>query len=92
MTLKHAFEYKGFPFTLIRMKPEAKHKNKLEMLEERSRLAEEGGGAKRVEKQRSNGRMTAREREIAAVVSGASEPIQRATMKLAPRPIVQIAP
>ena len=44
------------------MKPEAKHKNKLEMLDERSRQAEEGGGLKRTEKQRANGRMTARER------------------------------
>src|SRR5436190_10900420 len=44
------------------MNPEARHKNKLEMLKERSRLAEEGGGQKRLEKQRSSGKLTARER------------------------------
>src|SRR5215211_5592805 len=44
------------------MKPEPKHKNKLELLEERSHLAEEGGGQARMEKQRASGKMTARER------------------------------
>lgn len=36
--------------------------NKLERLKERSRLAEDGGGGARVEKQRAAGKMTARER------------------------------
>src|SRR5215211_7057603 len=44
------------------MKPEPKHKNKLELLEERSHLAEQGGGAQRVAKQKAGGKMTARER------------------------------
>jgi len=44
------------------MKPEARQKTKLEVLKERSRLAEEGGGQKRLEKQRSSGKLTARER------------------------------
>ena len=37
-------------------------KSKLELLKEKSRLAEQGGGAARVEKQRAAGKMTARER------------------------------
>src|SRR6187551_2896090 len=44
------------------MTPESKTKNKIEVLSERSRLAEEGGGQKRLEKQRSSGKLTARER------------------------------
>ena len=44
------------------MQPETKTKNKIELLRERSQLAEEGGGAARLEKQRSTGKMTARER------------------------------
>src|SRR5215213_7311803 len=44
------------------MKPETRPMNKLELLEEKSRLAEEGGGAARVEKQKAGGKMTARER------------------------------
>src|SRR5687767_357866 len=44
------------------MTPEAKHKNKLELLKERSELAEAGGGEKRLEKQRASGKLTARER------------------------------
>ncbi|MDQ3321425.1 MAG: acyl-CoA carboxylase subunit beta [Acidobacteriota bacterium] len=36
--------------------------NKLELLQEKSRLAEQGGGAARMEKQRASGKMTARER------------------------------
>ncbi len=44
------------------MKPESKTKSKIELLKERSRIAEEGGGPKRIEKQRSSGKMTARER------------------------------
>ena len=36
--------------------------NKLETLKEKSRLAEQGGGAARLEKQRAAGKMTARER------------------------------
>ena len=44
------------------MKSETAKKNKLELLNERSKLAEEGGGKARLEKQRSGGKMTARER------------------------------
>jgi propionyl-CoA carboxylase beta chain len=44
------------------MKPETRPMNKLELLKEKSRLAEEGGGAARVEKQKSSGKLTARER------------------------------
>src|ERR1700755_2985581 len=44
------------------MQPGSKHKNKIELLRERSKIAEEGGGEKRLEKQRSSGKMTARER------------------------------
>jgi propionyl-CoA carboxylase beta chain len=44
------------------MKPETRPINKLELLKEKSRLAEEGGGAARVEKQKVSGKLTARER------------------------------
>lgn len=44
------------------MQPKQKSMNKLEFLKEKSRLAELGGGEKRLEKQRSQGKMTARER------------------------------
>lgn len=44
------------------MKPESRIKSKLETLKEKSMLAEEGGGAARLEKQRTGGKMTARER------------------------------
>ncbi len=44
------------------MKPESKTKSKIELLKERSRIAEEGGGKARVEKQKASGKMTARER------------------------------
>ncbi len=44
------------------MKPETRVKNKLERLKERSLLAEEGGGKARIEKQKSSGKLTARER------------------------------
>ena len=44
------------------MKAESKTKNKIELLKERSSAAEEGGGAKRLEKQKASGKMTARER------------------------------
>jgi propionyl-CoA carboxylase beta chain len=44
------------------MKPESRVKSKLELLKERSRLAEEGGGLARLEKQKASGKMTARER------------------------------
>ena len=44
------------------MQPKAKSMNKLELLQEKSRLAEQGGGAARLEKQRASGKMTARER------------------------------
>src|SRR5438876_7879697 len=44
------------------MQPESKTKSKVELLKERSRIAEEGGGAARIEKQRAGGKLTARER------------------------------
>src|SRR6187551_1649097 len=44
------------------MQPESKIKTKIEILKERSRVAEEGGGKERLDKQRSSGKMTARER------------------------------
>ncbi len=44
------------------MQPEQKPMNKLKLLEEKSRFAELGGGAARLEKQRASGKMTARER------------------------------
>jgi propionyl-CoA carboxylase beta chain len=44
------------------MKSETAKKNKIELLRERSELAEQGGGLARLEKQRSGGKMTARER------------------------------
>jgi propionyl-CoA carboxylase beta chain len=44
------------------MKPESKVKSKIAQLKERSAAAEEGGGLKRLEKQRASGKMTARER------------------------------
>src|SRR6476661_5509313 len=44
------------------MHPESKVKNKIDILRERSSLANEGGGHARVEKQRSAGKLTARER------------------------------
>lgn len=44
------------------MKPETQAVTKLDLLRERSRKAEEGGGAARVGKQKASGKMTARER------------------------------
>lgn len=44
------------------MQPESKTKNKIELLKERSLIAEQGGGKDRNEKQRSAGKLTARER------------------------------
>jgi propionyl-CoA carboxylase beta chain len=46
------------------MQPQTQEKSmdKLEMLREKSRLAELGGGTARIEKQRASGKMTARER------------------------------
>lgn len=44
------------------MKPETRIKNKLELLKDKSILAEEGGGIARLEKQKASGKMTARER------------------------------
>jgi propionyl-CoA carboxylase beta chain len=44
------------------MTPESKTKNKIDLLNERSTIAEEGGGPERVAKQRASGKMTARER------------------------------
>lgn len=44
------------------MQPESKVMNKIELLRERSKIAEEGGGTARLDKQRSAGKMTARER------------------------------
>ena len=44
------------------MKPETRPINKLELLEDKSLQAEQGGGAARIEKQKSGGKLTARER------------------------------
>ncbi len=44
------------------MQPEQKAIDKLDVLKEKSRLAEQGGGEPRLEKQRASGKMTARER------------------------------
>lgn len=44
------------------MQPESKIKNKIALLKERSRIAEEGGGKARLDKQKASGKMTARER------------------------------
>ncbi|HKX84486.1 MAG TPA: acyl-CoA carboxylase subunit beta [Pyrinomonadaceae bacterium] len=44
------------------MKPESRVMSKLDQLKEKSRLAEEGGGKARLEKQKASGKMTARER------------------------------
>ena len=44
------------------MKPKQKSMNKLELLHEKSHLAEQGGGSSRLEKQRAAGKMTARQR------------------------------
>ncbi len=44
------------------MQPELQTLNKLQFLQEKSRLAEAGGGAARLEKQKQAGKMTARER------------------------------
>ena len=41
------------------MKPESKTKSKIELLKERSRIAEEGGGKARLDKQKAAGKMTA---------------------------------
>ncbi len=52
----------NFSLNLESMQPEPKPNNKLEILKEKSRLAELGGGEKRLEKQRTSGKLTARER------------------------------
>jgi propionyl-CoA carboxylase beta chain len=44
------------------MKPESRVMSKLDLLKQRSALAEEGGGKGRLEKQKASGKMTARER------------------------------
>ena len=44
------------------MQTQKQSMNKLELLREKSRLAELGGGEARLEKQRASGKMTARER------------------------------
>ncbi|MEQ1605854.1 MAG: acyl-CoA carboxylase subunit beta [Pyrinomonadaceae bacterium] len=44
------------------MQPETKTKSKIDILKERSLIAEEGGGRARLEKQKAAGKMTARER------------------------------
>ena len=44
------------------MQPESKTKSKIEILKERSLVAEEGGGKSRNDKQRAAGKLTARER------------------------------
>jgi propionyl-CoA carboxylase beta chain len=57
--------YKAKKFEpIFYMQPKSKQKsmNKLELLREKSLLAEQGGGAERLEKQRASGKLTARER------------------------------
>jgi propionyl-CoA carboxylase beta chain len=56
--------YKAKNFEPYNMQPKSKQKsmNKLELLKEKSLLAEQGGGAERLEKQRASGKLTARER------------------------------
>src|SRR6476469_4022171 len=44
------------------MTPESKTKSKIEVLSERSGIAEEGGGKARLDRQKASGKMTARER------------------------------
>ena len=44
------------------MKPETRPMSKLELLDEKSRQAELGGGSARIEKQKAGGKLTARER------------------------------
>src|SRR5215204_2913917 len=44
------------------MKPEIRQMNKIELLEQKSREAELGGGPERIKKQKAGGKMTARER------------------------------
>ncbi|MGD9627931.1 MAG: acyl-CoA carboxylase subunit beta [Pyrinomonadaceae bacterium] len=44
------------------MKPETRPMSKLELLKDKSKRAEEGGGAARIQKQKAGGKMTARER------------------------------
>ena len=44
------------------MQPESKIKSKIQLLNERSKIAEEGGGAARLAKQKASGKLTARER------------------------------
>ncbi|MEP7148502.1 MAG: acyl-CoA carboxylase subunit beta [Acidobacteriota bacterium] len=44
------------------MKPETRAMNKIELLKEKSRQAELGGGLARIERQKADGKMTARER------------------------------
>src|SRR5438105_16234 len=55
------------------MRPESKIKSKLELLKEKSRIAEEGGGSARVQKQKAAGKMTARERIEFLVDEGSFE-------------------
>lgn len=50
------------PAKLILMQTKKQFMNKLDLLQEKSRLAEQGGGSARMEKQRASGKMTARER------------------------------
>ncbi len=44
------------------MKPETRVQSKLQLLQDKSRIAEEGGGIARVEKQKASGKLSARER------------------------------
>jgi propionyl-CoA carboxylase beta chain len=55
-------DYQEISVKLFFMQPKRQSMNKLELLEEKSRLAELGGGEARLEKQRATGKMTARER------------------------------
>jgi len=55
------------------MQPESKTKNKIQLLKERSRIAEEGGGKARLEKQKASGKLTARERVVFFLDEGSFE-------------------
>ena len=62
-TVFHVFRRRlTLALNLSAVQPESKIKSRIDQLKDRSALAEEGGGLKRLEKQRSSGKMTARER------------------------------
>jgi propionyl-CoA carboxylase beta chain len=59
---RNFYSYNFNQLFMATQKPQPTAPDKLEALRERSRLAEEGGGAARLEKQRASGKLTARER------------------------------